>query len=89
MDRLISESELIDLIRGSEELLEHQKIEYIECIHACDTAYDKDEVIKQLKERMEIIYREDPPFFNVLKSHANLVLDKAIGIVERGGRNEK
>ena len=87
MDRLISESELIDIIQGSEKLLEHQKTEYIECIRACDTAYDKDEVIKQLKTKIEIIPRQAPSLCYLLKLYANLVLDRAIKIVESGGRN--
>lgn len=50
MGRLIDESELIEIIQGNEELLEFQKDECINCIKACDTAYDQDNVVKQLEE---------------------------------------
>jgi hypothetical protein len=50
MGRLIDESELISIIQGSEELLDFQKDECINCIKACDTAYDPDKVVEQLKE---------------------------------------
>lgn len=51
MRRLIDESELIEIIQGNEELLEFQKDECINCIKACDTAYDQDKVVQQLEER--------------------------------------
>ena len=47
MGGLIDESELIDIIQGSEELLDSQKDECIECIRACDTAYDPDKVVEK------------------------------------------
>lgn len=49
MRRLIDESELIEIIQGNEELLEFQKDECINCIKACDTAYDQDKVVQQLE----------------------------------------
>ena len=49
MRRLIDESELIEIIQGNEELLEFQKDECINCIKACDTAYDPDKVVEQLE----------------------------------------
>ena len=51
MGRLIDESELIEIIQGNEELLEFQKDECINCIKACDTAYDQYKVVEQLEER--------------------------------------
>ena len=36
--RLIDADELIEYIQGSDELLDFQKDECIECINACDTA---------------------------------------------------
>lgn len=48
--RLIDESELIDIIQGSDELLDFQKAECIKCIEACDTAYDPDKIVEQLEK---------------------------------------
>lgn len=47
---LISRKELIEMIQGSEELLDFQKDECIACIEACDTAYDVEKVIEQTHE---------------------------------------
>ena len=58
MRRLIDESELIEIIQGNEELLEFQKDECINCIKACDTAYDQDNVVKQLEEERELSYAD-------------------------------
>ena len=38
--RLIDADELIEYIQGSDELLDSQKDECIECINACDTSDD-------------------------------------------------
>lgn len=51
MGRLIDESELIDIIQGSDEITNYQKDECITCIRACNTAYDPDKVVEQLEER--------------------------------------
>ena len=51
MGRLIDASELIEIIKGNENLIELQKEELIECVNACDTAYDVDAVVEQLEER--------------------------------------
>ena len=48
--RLIDADELIEYIQGSDELLDSQKDECIECINASDTAYDVDKVIKEINE---------------------------------------
>ena len=50
MGRLIDESELIDIIQGSDEITNYQKDECITCIRACNTAYDPDKVVEQLEE---------------------------------------
>lgn len=47
--RLIDADELIEIIRGTDELLDFQKDECIECINACDTTYDTEEVVKQIE----------------------------------------
>lgn len=51
MGRLIDESEAIELIKGSDEITDYQKDESITCIRACNTAYDPDKVVEQMKER--------------------------------------
>lgn len=48
--RLIDADKLIEYIQGSDDLLDFQKDECIECINACDTVYDVDKVIKELRE---------------------------------------
>ena len=53
MGRLIDASELIEIIKGNENLIELQKEELIECVNACDTAYDVDAVVKQLEKRKQ------------------------------------
>ena len=55
MGRFIDEAEVIDMIQGSEELLDFQKDECIKCIEACDTAYDMDKVVEQLEEVEKIM----------------------------------
>lgn len=47
---MIDESELIDIIQGSDEITNYQKDECITCIRACNTAYDPDKVVEQLEE---------------------------------------
>lgn len=47
MGRLIDESEVIDIIQGSDEITNYQKDECITCIRACNTAYDLGKVVEQ------------------------------------------
>ena len=89
MRRLIDESELIEIIQGNEELLEFQKDECINCIKACDTAYDPDKVVEQLEELKSLvpvnrilddIVNEKPKELGMLIAYS-----KAIEIVKGGG----
>lgn len=50
MGRLIYADELKDVIDGNENLIDLQKYEMKLCIDACDTAYDVESVVKQIKE---------------------------------------
>lgn len=90
--RLIDESELIDIIQGSEELLDFQKAECIKCIKACDTAYDPDKVVEQLGEEKnlheEMIKYEQKNGTVTEEFQARRaveVLERAIEIVKGGG----
>lgn len=47
--RLIDADELIEMIEGSEELLDFQKDECIQCVNACDTAHDVEKVVAELR----------------------------------------
>ena len=76
--RLIDESELIDIIQGSEELLDFQKDECINCIKACDTAYDPDKVVEQLNDKFRVVRTDEDLEWNK-------AMDEAITIVEGGG----
>lgn len=58
MGRLIDETELIENIKGSEELLDFQKDECITCIDACDTAYNVKQVLEEIKEYDRKVYGE-------------------------------
>ena len=89
MRRLIDESELIEIIQGNEELLEFQKDECINCIKACDTAYDPDKVVEQLEELKSLV-----PVNRILDDIVNekqkelgmlMAYEKAIEIVKAGG----
>ena len=91
MRRLIDESELIEIIQGNEELLEFQKDECINCIKACDTAYDPDKVVDQLESELRLAdkekercARENPLQFDSAKGYA-MGLSNAIEIVKAGG----
>ena len=93
MRRLIDESELIEIIQGNEELLEFQKDECINCIKACDTAYDPDKVVDQLESELRIAdkekercARENPLQFDSAKGYA-MGLSNAIEIVKAGGKD--
>jgi len=86
MGRLIDESELIDIIQGSEELLDFQKDECIRCIKACDTAYDPDKVVQQLERISDemndmILESDNPQYYDGYEDG----VDKAIEIVKAGG----
>ena len=91
MRRLIDESELIEIIQGNEELLEFQKDECINCIKACDTAYDPYKVVEQLESELRLAdkekercARENPLQFDSAKGYA-MGLSNAIEIVKAGG----
>ena len=93
MRRLIDESELIEIIQGNEELLEFQKDECINCIKACDTAYDPDKVVDQLESELRLAdkekercARENPLQFDSAKGYA-MGLSNAIEIVKAGGKD--
>lgn len=75
MGRLIDESELIDIIQGSDEITNYQKDECITCIRACNTAYDPDKVVAQLEE-----YREEMEQFK-----CGGMLSDMIEVVKAGG----
>ena len=93
MRRLIDESELIEIIQGNEELLEFTKDECINCIKACDTAYDPDKVVDQLESELRLAdkekercARENPLQFDSAKGYA-MGLSNAIEIVKAGGKD--
>ena len=50
--RLIDADELIEIVEGSEELLDFQKDELIACVDVCDTAYDVEKVLEQIKYKL-------------------------------------
>lgn len=90
MGRLIDESELIDIIQGSDEITNYQKDECITCIRACNTAYDPDKVVEQLEELKSLvpvnrilddIINEKPKELGMLIAYR-----KAIDIVKAGGK---
>lgn len=75
MNRLIDANELIEIVECGENLIELQKEELIECVNACDTAYDVDKVAKQLEE-----FREEAEQF-----HVSGMLSDIIEVVKGGG----
>lgn len=92
MGRLIDESELIDIIQGSDEITNYQKDECITCIRACNTAYDPDKVVEQLEELKSLvpvnrilddIVNEKPKELGMLIAYR-----KAIEIVKAGGTDD-
>lgn len=93
MGRLINESELIDIIQGSEELLDFQKDECINCIKACNTAYDPDKVVEQLKECAKWMCgsrkAECPYIGNYEVDCEKCAMLRAIEIVKGGGVDGK
>lgn len=76
MGRLIDESELIDIIQGSDEITNYQKDECITCIRACNTAYDPDKVVEQLENYL----------FEKYCVEGDIEIDK---IVKAGGADAK
>ena len=82
MGRLIDESELIDIIEGSEELLDFQKDECINCIKACDTVYNPDKVVAELEAYSDADEAEQLGTIPVVE------LADAIKIVKGGGAND-
>lgn len=93
MGRLIDEDELVSIIQGSDELLDFQKDECINCIKACDTAYDPDKVVEQLKEEKEFSYADFDEYVNEVcpcldaeyDDWFHRGLERAIDIVKAGG----
>ncbi len=75
MGRLIDADVLIEMIEGSEELLDFQKDELIVCVYTCDTAYDVDKVLEELEE----IHFEDSCGYAVL-------IHDAEPIIRNGGK---
>ena len=80
MGRLIDASELIEIIKGNENLIELQKEELIECVNACDTAYDVDAVVERLEEL--------PRCSTWNHNSDNIDRIRAVEIVKGGGVNE-
>ena len=85
MSDLISRSELIEIIKGTDELLDFQKDECIICINACDIAYDIDKVVEELEKRKQ-------EYLDSFRIHENnelygiaCGLGDAIEIVKQGG----
>ena len=74
MGRLIDEDDLIENIKGSEELLDFQKDECIACIEACDTAYNPKKVMEEIKDYARRVYGE-------------IVTVQVLKIVRRGGKD--
>ena len=81
MSDLISRSELLEIIKGSQELLDFQKDECIACINSCDIAYDIDKVVSEIRRASGNGYRDIdgdyvPPMIET---------KEAIEIVKHGG----
>ena len=92
MGRLIDESELIDIIQGSDEITNYQKDECITWIRACNTAYDPEKVVEQLEELKSLV-----PVNRILDDIVNekqkelgmlMAYEKAIEIVKAGGTDD-
>ena len=83
MGRLIDASELIEIIKGNENLIELQKEELIECVNACDTAYDVDAVVERLDRASDYYECNEQG-----REHVQMVdLTESIEIVKGGGVN--
>lgn len=55
MARLINADELIDIVKGTDELLDFQKEELISCVNACDTVDDEhNKAIRDFSEQLKI-----------------------------------
>ncbi len=90
--RLIDVDELIEMIEGTEELLDFQKDECIACINACDVAYDVEKVVAELEEEREKCQKEmEECIFKGLPYHDStegkvIGIKKSIEIVRNGGK---
>ena len=81
--RLIDADELIETIKGSEELLDFQKEELIACVDACDTAYDAEKVMEGIHDYFaEIVYDCGTDYIphKLLKHHKEIC-----NIIRKGG----
>ena len=75
--RLIDANELIEVVKGSEELLDFQKDELIACVDACDTAYDVEKVVEQIKrEQYDITECSYERGFNAMARFAQKIVRK-------------
>ena len=91
MGRLIDADELIEIVQGTEELLDFQKDELIVCVDACDIAYDLDKVIAKLEEQLTF-YSNNSKSEEVNEKVRNfymwtgLGMKNALDIVRSGGK---
>lgn len=92
MGRLIVADELIEIITGNDELIDWQKDKFVDCVNACDTAYDVDAVVEQMEKKMQmhercIEYEKKNGTISeeFQQRKAVEVLKDAIEIVKRGG----
>ena len=85
MSDLISRSELIEMIKGTEQLLDFQKDECIACINSCDTAYDIDKVVSKLEKLADESYKAYCIGFNSDDRAEYDAYTNAIEIVKQGG----
>lgn len=94
--RLLDEEDVIKVIQGLKLRTAQQTIRAIGAINKIPTAFDVEEVVKQLESIKEkgVCYVEECKHCKYLsrcwdgEEADNLALDKAIEIVKRGGRDE-
>ena len=91
MSRLIDAEELIEIVQGTDELLDFQKDELVACIDACDIAFDLDKVIAKLEEQLafyEGIANDESQDMNLRKYHKwiGLGVGYALDTVRNGGK---
>lgn len=100
MGRLIDESEVIDIIQGSDEITNYQKDECITCIRACNTAYAPDKVLERVGERTaflkdctkygnETAEQQDKSYSTMMMYEVKDLVDDLIEIVKGGGVDAK